>query len=46
MSLTIRRAEPCDYEAVLEVYAGPKAVWERCKYRFLQLNSGENAAEA
>ena len=27
MSFTIRRAEPSDYEAVRQVYAGPKAVW-------------------
>ena len=27
MSFTIRRAEPSDYEAVRQVFAGPKAVW-------------------
>ncbi len=27
MALTIRRAEPSDFEAVRQVYAGPKAVW-------------------
>jgi L-phenylalanine/L-methionine N-acetyltransferase len=27
MTLTIRRTEPSDYEAVRQVFAGPKAVW-------------------
>ncbi len=27
MAITIRRAEPGDYEAVRHVFAGPKAVW-------------------
>lgn len=27
MVITIRRAEPSDYEAVQQVFAGPKAVW-------------------
>jgi L-phenylalanine/L-methionine N-acetyltransferase len=27
MTISIRRAEPGDYEAVQRVYAGPKAVW-------------------
>jgi putative acetyltransferase len=27
MTISIRRAEPSDYEAVRQVFAGPKAVW-------------------
>lgn len=27
MTITIRRAEPGDYEAVARIFAGPKAVW-------------------
>ncbi len=27
MAITVRRAEPNDYEAVQRVFAGPKAVW-------------------
>lgn len=27
MAITVRRAEPGDYEAVQRVFAGPKAVW-------------------
>ena len=27
MKITVRRAEPSDYEAVQRVYAGPKVIW-------------------
>jgi len=27
MTITIRRAEPGDYEAVQKIFAGPKAIW-------------------
>ncbi len=27
MAISIRRAEPADYEAVRQVYAGPRAIW-------------------
>jgi hypothetical protein len=40
MSFTIRRAEPIDYEAVRQVYAGPRRYGARCNYRSPQLNSG------
>jgi len=27
MTFTIRRAEPSDYEAVQQIFSGPKAIW-------------------
>jgi hypothetical protein len=27
MTITIRRVEPSDYEALQRIYAGPKVVW-------------------
>jgi L-phenylalanine/L-methionine N-acetyltransferase len=37
MSFTIRRAEPGDYEAVRQVYAGPKAIWGTLQSPFSSL---------
>ena len=37
MSSTIRRAEPSDYEAVRQVYAGPKAIWGTLQSPFSSL---------
>ena len=37
MSFTIRRAEPSDYEAVRQVYAGPKAIWGTLQSPFSSL---------
>jgi L-phenylalanine/L-methionine N-acetyltransferase len=34
MTFTIRRAEPSDYEAVQQIYAGPKAIWGRLQLPF------------
>jgi hypothetical protein len=37
MSFTIRRAEPSDYEAARQVYAGPKAIWGTLQSPFSSL---------
>src|SRR5262245_27067580 len=37
MSLTIRRTEPGDYEAVYQIFTGPKAVWGTLQLPFPSL---------
>ncbi len=34
MAIVIRRAEPGDYEAVRQVFAGPRAVWGTLQLAF------------
>lgn len=37
MTFTIRRTEPSDYEAVQQIYAGPKAIWGTLQSPFSSL---------
>lgn len=37
MSFTIRRTEPSDYEAVQQIFSGPKAVWGTLQLPFSSL---------
>ena len=39
MTITIRRAEPSDYEAVQRILAGPKAIWGTLQVPFPSLES-------
>ena len=45
MNITIRRAEPGDYEAVRQIYSGPRAVWGTLQLPFPSAESWRKRLE-
>ncbi|MEK7324874.1 MAG: GNAT family N-acetyltransferase [Chloroflexota bacterium] len=45
MNITIRRAEPGDYEAVRQIFSGPKAVWGTLQLPFPSAESWRKRVE-